>query len=57
MAHYPSVNSQLIRCAADPNKARHQRPRIHYAIMRGPGLTFITSPHTSLGREMESGSL
>lgn len=28
MAHYPSVNSQLIRCAVDPNTARHQRPRI-----------------------------
>lgn len=25
MAHYPSVNSQLIRCAVDPNKARRQK--------------------------------
>lgn len=37
MAHYPSVNSQLIRCAVDPNTARHQRPHIHYIVMRGPG--------------------
>lgn len=25
MAHCPSVNSQLIRCAADPNMARRQK--------------------------------
>lgn len=38
MAHCPSVNSQLLRCAADPNMARHQRPQIHFTIMRDPGL-------------------
>lgn len=52
MAHCPSVNSQLIRCAADPNTARHQRPPIHYTIMRGPGLNVrhITTRFTRQGK-------
>lgn len=46
MAHCPLVNSQLIRCAVDPNKARHQRPRIHYAIMREARVKRSSHYHT-----------